>query len=213
MLSTATVYTKVEYDKICEFAGSHFEYDDGAIVWKHNGQVIEDEILTKLLNQEDIQIYSQMATHKHNLIISNIQHKLNICLDRGLYRVYGNNPNIIIIINGKEKIRIPDVTITPKKEILTENQEVTNPIVIFEVVSPSSVQTDYVDKLREYKSLESLQEYIIVEQDKNYLVHYQRFSPTEWYETKIETNDDFLYLPTVAIRLEMEEIYADCENL
>jgi Uma2 family endonuclease len=213
MLSTATVYTKVEYDKICEFAGSHFEYDDGAIVWKHNGQVIEDEILTKLLNQEDIQIYSQMATYKHHQIITNIQQKLYENLDKSLFRVYGNTIHISIIISGKEKIRIPDIAVTPKKLIFTENQEVTNPIVIFEIVSPSSVQTDYVDKLREYKSLESLQEYIIVEQDKNYLVHYQRFSPTEWYETKIETNDDFLYLPTVAIRLEMEEIYADCENL
>lgn len=75
------------------------------------------------------------------------------------------------------------------------------------------MQTDYIDKLREYKSLESLQEYIIVEQDKNYLVHYQRFSANEWTETKIEVNNDFLYLPTVAIRLEMQEIYADCENL
>jgi hypothetical protein len=72
MISTATIYTKAEYDKVCEFAGSHFEYDDGLIVWKHNGQVIEDEILTKLLNQEDIQIYSQMATYKHHQIITNI---------------------------------------------------------------------------------------------------------------------------------------------
>jgi Uma2 family endonuclease len=175
--------------------------------------VIDDEILTKLLNQEDIQIYSQMATHKHNRIISNIQEKLILNLNLGLFRVYGNNPNIIIVINGKEKIRIPDVTITPKKEILTANQEVTNPLVIFEVVSPSSTQTDYIDKLREYKSIESLQEYVIVEQDKNYLVHYQRLSAIEWTEEKIETETDFLYLPTVAIKLEVQEIYADCENL
>jgi Uma2 family endonuclease len=213
MISTATVYTKAEYDKVCEFAGSHFEYDDGFIVWKHNGQIIEDEILTKLLNQEDIQIYSQMATHKHNKIISNIQRKLNLDLDSSLFRVYGNNPNILIVINGKEKIRIPDVTVVREPEVLRENQELTNPLIIFEVVSPSSVQTDYVDKLREYKSLSSLQEYIIVEQDKNYLVHYQRFSADEWTETKIETDDDFLYLPTVAIRLEMSEIYRGCENL
>jgi Uma2 family endonuclease len=213
MISTATVYTKAEYDKICEFAGSHFEYDDGLIVWRHNGQMIEDEILAKLLNQEDIQIYSQMATYNHNIIISNIQRKLNLDLDANLFRAYGNNPNILVVINGKEKIRIPDVTVTPKKQILTANQEVTNPLVIFEVVSPSSVQTDYVDKLREYKSLESLQEYIIVEQDKNYLVHYQRFSANEWTETKIETDNDFLYLPTVAIKLAMQEIYEDCENL
>ncbi len=213
MISTATVYTKAEYDKICEFAGSHFEYDDGAIVWKHNGQIIEDEILVKLLNQEDIQIYSQMATYKHHQIITNIQQKLYENLDKSLFRVYGNTIHISIIISGKEKIRIPDVAVTPKKLIFTENQEIMNPVIIFEVVSPSSVQTDYVDKLREYKSLESLQEYIIVEQDKNYLVHYQRFSPTEWSETKIETSNDFIYLPTVAIRLEMQKIYADCENL
>jgi Uma2 family endonuclease len=213
MISTATVYTKAEYDKICEFAGSHFEYDDGLIVWKHNGQIIDDEIITKLLNQEDIQIYSQMATHKHNKIIRNIDRKLQNNIDESLFSVYANTVNVCIIINGKEKIRIPDVTVVREPEVLTANQELTNPLVIFEVVSPSSIQTDYVDKLREYKFLESLQEYIIVEQEKNYLVHYQRFSTNEWAETKIETNNDFLYLPTVAIRLEMQEIYRGCENL
>jgi Uma2 family endonuclease len=213
MTTTATIYTKAEYDKICEFAGSHFEYDDGLIVWKHNGQVIEDEILTKLLNQEDILIYSEMATTKHDQIINNIQEKLMLNLNLSLFRVYGNMPNIFIIINGKEKIRIPDVAVTPRKLALTENKEVTNPLVIFEIVSPSSVQKDYIDKLREYKTLESLQEYIIVEQERNYLVHYQRISAEEWTENKIETDQDFLYLPTVVIKLELQEIYADCEDL
>ncbi len=134
-------------------------------------------------------------------------------MDKNLFRVYGNTIHISIIISGKEKIRIPDVSVTPKKLIFTENQEIINPLIIFEVVSPSSVQTDYVDKLREYKSLSSLQEYIIVEQDKNYLLHYQRFSANEWTETSIETDKIFLYLPTVSIKLQMSEIYADCENL
>ncbi len=213
MTTTTTLYTKIEYDKICEFAGSHFEYDDGLIVWKYNGQVIEDEILTKLLNQEDIQIYSEMATHKHNKIIRNLHSRLFRGLDEKLFSIYTNTVHIAIIISGKEKIRISDVTVVPKKEILTPNQEVTNPLIIFEIVSPSSVQTDYIDKLREYKAIESLQEYIIVEQDKNCLVHYQRISATEWTEDKIETYEDYLYLPTVSIRLAMQEIYADCEGL
>lgn len=105
MISTATVYTKAEYDKICEFAGSHFEYDDGLIVWKHNGQIIEDEILSKLLNQEDIQIYSQMATLKHSLIINNIYQKLYDNLDKNSLRVFANTIHVSIIVQGREKIR------------------------------------------------------------------------------------------------------------
>jgi Uma2 family endonuclease len=213
MTTTATIYTKTEYDKICEFAGSHFEYDDGLIVWKYNGQVIEDEILTKLLNQEDADIFVNMKHLKQAIIISNLCGKLFNNIDNENLRVYSSILSVAISINSKEKIRIPDIVITPKKEILLDNNYVTNPLVIFEVVSPSSVQTDYIDKLREYKTLESLQEYIIVEQDKNYLVHYQRISAAEWTEEKIETDNDFLYLPTVAIKLELQEIYADCESL
>ncbi len=213
MLTAATFYTKTDYDKICEFAGSHFEYDDGLIVWKYNGQVIDDEILTKLLNQEDIQIYSEMATTKHGQIIRNIHSKLFKGLDENIFSIYTNTIHIAIIISGKEKIRIPDVMVTPRKLALTANKEVTNPIIIFEIVSPSSVTIDYIDKLREYKAIETLQEYIIVEQDKNHLVHYQRVSATEWTEEKIETDKDFLYLPTVSIKLEMQEIYANCEEL
>ncbi len=213
MTTSTTLYTKTDYDKICEFAGSHFEYDDGLIVWKYNGQVIEDEILTKLLNQEGIQIYLEMATHKHYQISNNIQRKLMFSLNPNLFRVYSNMPNIFIVIDGKEKIRIPDVAVTPQKQILTKDNYLINPLIIFEVVSPSSVRTDYIDKLREYKELETLQEYIIVEQDKNLLVHYQRVSAAEWTEEKIETEKDFLYLPTVSVKLEISEIYADCEGL
>lgn len=52
-----------------------------------------------------------------------------------------------------------------------------NPIVIFEVVSESSVGYDNGDKFRAYRTLRSLREYVIVDQHQPAIVVYRRDNP------------------------------------
>jgi len=41
------------------------------------------------------------------------------------------------------------------------------PVVVFEILSPSTSRTDRIEKLREYQATPSIQRYVILEQDSS----------------------------------------------
>ena len=49
-----------------------------------------------------------------------------------------------------------------------------NPVVVIEVLSPSTAAFDRGEKFEHYKQLASLQEYILISQDSVRVEHYQR---------------------------------------
>lgn len=57
-------------------------------------------------------------------------------------------------------------THTVKKQGKTLGEAITNPVVIVEVMSPSSEERDRGEKFSAYKQISSLQEYVLVSQDE-----------------------------------------------
>ena len=76
----------------------------------------------------------------------------------------------------------PDVMIITGKPIYEgENTTtVTNPSVIIEVLSDSTKNYDRGKKFRFYRSLESLQEYILIDQYSYYVEQFIKESSQEW---------------------------------
>jgi Uma2 family endonuclease len=52
--------------------------------------------------------------------------------------------------------------------------EIPNPVVVFEVLSPSNAATDLRDKLQGYFRVPSVQHYVIVDPDKRLVIHHAR---------------------------------------
>lgn len=75
---------------------------------------------------------------------------------------------------GGHRGREPDASVsaTPVTDLGT--QVVTDPLIVVEVVSPSSERDDTGDKLDEYFGLPSLHHYLIVRPDKRLIVHHAR---------------------------------------
>lgn len=85
----------------------------------------------------------------------------------------------------------------------------TNPTVIFEVLSPSTESFDRGGKFGNYQSLPSLKEYVLVSQDRLRIEHFVRQPQADqWLLTVIEGIDADLVLPSIEIRLSLAEIYA-----
>ncbi|QDT14951.1 Uma2 family endonuclease [Alienimonas californiensis] len=80
------------------------------------------------------------------------------------------------------RYRYPDVMLTPRPpEMLDGEQDtVTNPLVLVEVLSPSTATVDRGAKLDDYRTIPSLTDYLIVSQDEPSVDHYTRLSATEW---------------------------------
>jgi Uma2 family endonuclease len=199
-------YTAEQFHLVRDLAGNFFEQVEGQIVWRQTGQAVEEEILEAIFNHQDV-IIEYMTTKEHAWIIANISDSLR-SVDRNLFKVFSQDPCICIMIDGfRLRTRIPDVTVIPKQPKCNELGETLNPLVIFEVISPGSVKTDYIEKLREYKFVDSLQDYLIVEQKSMQITHYQKVSKTEWIERNYDNKEDTINLNTVAVTIPIVAIY------
>ena len=81
-----------------------------------------------------------------------------------------------------------------------------NPIVVVEVLSPSTEAYDRGEKFAHYRQLPSLQEYILVAQNRVLVEHYRR-QEKQWVLTDFRTLDEILPLPSIQCELPLQQIY------
>lgn len=98
----------------------------------------------------------------------------------------------------------------------TQRRVLLNPAVIIEVLSESTEQYDRGKKFQYYRSIATVQEYVLVSQDAKHIDHYRRQSENLRVLTSIDGDDGVLELPTIECRLHLAEVYEkvpfDSEN-
>ena len=80
-----------------------------------------------------------------------------------------------------------------------------NPIVVIEVLSPSTAAFDRGEKFEHYKQLTSLQEYILISQDSVRVEHYCR-QETQWNRNTFQRLEDVLSLSSIECELPLRAI-------
>ena len=104
-----------------------------------------------------------------------------------------------------DAVRYPDALVTCTR-VAGKAREVPNPVVVFEVLSSSSVHTDQIVKLLEYRAVGSIRRYVIVESDNIGLaVHSRAEAGAEWTTTALTAG--VLALPELGIELPVAEVY------
>ncbi len=209
--SPPRLYSAAEYLHLCDKFGAWFEMVQGQIYWRFNGEVLPDSIIQILLTSNEHQLLNDypMAAENHDLLVGNIYALLRNTIQGKPYKVYTQAPNIYIALTGS--YRVPDATVTPLQTIRNEKNLVLNPLLIVEILSPSTQQIDRVAKLKEYKYIETLQEYILIEQDQLLIEHYLKQTATTWLYQTYESLTETLHLPTINSQLKVEEIYQGVE--
>ena len=85
---------------------------------------------------------------------------------------------------------------------------ITNPIVVVEVLSPSSVSYDTGVKFDYYSSLPSLREYVLIMQDDYRVEVRTRSAPSgPWQVSSARSLEASVTLPSVGIALPLAEVY------
>ena len=102
------------------------------------------------------------GTRAHATIQANLAIVIGGRLRGGPCRFYGSD---LKIKTGDDRIRYPDgfVACTPGESASTV---VSDPVVVFEVLSPSTAALDRIVKAREYEATPSVQRYVMLEQDR-----------------------------------------------
>lgn len=144
------------------------------------------------------------GTLRHEAIGGTLRALLHQQLRGTRCRAWG--PNSKIEVDGR--IRYPDASVscTPGHPADTI---VPAPVIVFEVLSPSTSRTDRIEKFREYQATPSIQRYVILEQDSIAATVFSRRG-SDWTATAL-TEADVLRMPEIGVELALAEIYADAE--
>ncbi len=110
-------------------------------------------------------------------------------------------------IESTGNARYPDVSIIcgPPTISAHDKQAASNPVVIVEVLSPSSEQDDDGDKRLDWQSLPSLEAYVLIAQDARRVKVYRR-ERGEWSMQTYRDGDRFA-LPRLGSEIGLDEVY------
>jgi Uma2 family endonuclease len=82
-----------------------------------------------------------------------------------------------------------------------------NPILIVEVLSPSTVAYDLGEKFTGYQSVESFREYLLISQDRPHVIQHVKQAKRKWLRIEIEGMDSEVTLESIGVPLTLREIY------
>ncbi len=68
----------------------------------------------------------------------------------------------------------PDALVYCGEEVPSDSLEVSNPVIVVEVLSPGTQVTDLRDKLRGYFTVPGVHHYLIVDPEKQLIIHHAR---------------------------------------
>lgn len=86
-----------------------------------------------------------------------------------------------------------------------------NPIVIVEVLSPSTADYDKGAKFEQYRTIESLLEYVLIWQDKKRVARYTRQDDGSWRLNDFIGEEAEIVLSSIECSLTVDDIYDKVE--
>lgn len=181
-------YTLEEYFELELSSEEKYEYFDGEVFNMSGGSPAHEQIIV-------------------NLII-NLGNKLR---GRGC-RIFSSN--LRVKVPSLPPYRYPDLTAlcdTPRYEKIGGIEALTNPTLIAEVLSSSTEAYDRGDKFTNYKSIESLGEYVLIAQHRPHVTHYVKGDDGRWAYEEINALDHSLVLASLDCRIELRDVYEDVE--
>ena len=147
------------------------------------------------------------ATVAHNIIAGNIFAHLHTQLRGKDCRPFNSDQRIKIERAGFYTYADVSVICGQVQVAKDDPLSATNPRLIVEILSPTTEFIDKRRKLKLYLQLDSLQEYVIVEQDSAYMNKYVRNDDGTWTMSVIEGLETSVDLTSIGCQLRTADIY------
>ena len=181
-------YTLEEYLALEQKSDARHEYWDGEIFAMSGGTLGHERVMRNVHNL----FHAQFGRRGCEVFGSNMQIKVPSAPP---YRYADGS-----IVCGKTEV-----------ERFNGNDLLLNPVLIYEVLSPSTEAYDRGDKFTHYKSIASLKEYLLIAQHRPHITHYTKQDNGTWGYSEINGVDGSLDLPSVDLTLNLIEVYQDVE--
>jgi Uma2 family endonuclease len=147
------------------------------------------------------------ASEIHNLITTNLAGELRFQLKGRDCRVYSSDMRVDL--RERKLFAYPDVVVVCGESQLSDDRRdnLRNPIVIIEVLSPSTESYDRGVKFIKYRRIESLREYLLVSQSEARIEHYVRQQNDAWILSEALGLEAAIQLPSIGCVLKLGEVY------
>jgi Uma2 family endonuclease len=181
-------YSLDEYFALEHAGDARYEYWDGEVVCMSGG------------------------TKEHGQISGNVHYQLRRAAGGGPCRVF--TADVAIKTPTLPPYRYPDVSVACGELKFVDIRGVdalTNPVVIIEVMSPSSADRDRGAKFIAYQAIASLAEYLLIAQDSPQVTHYSRQRDGTWLREDVSGLDGLVKLDSIKCSLALRDIYENVE--
>jgi Uma2 family endonuclease len=177
-------YSLEEYFALEDASDARFEYWDGEIVCMSGG------------------------SRAHGTIASNVHYSLASGTRGGRCRAFTGD--MAVYTPTLLPYRYPDASAACGElvfEHIKGHDALVNPVVVVEVLSPSTAALDEGPKFEGYKVISTLRDYLLVSQDEARVTRYARLEGGAWERRDVTDLDASLELESIGCALKLRDIY------
>lgn len=186
-LIETTNYTDAEYLALEIETETRNEYRNGAIIPMTGG------------------------TPTHNEINSNLIVILKLALKGKPYRSFVTD----------QRLSIPDINLYAYPDVMVlrsplelqpgRKDTVINPIFVAEVLSKSTKSYDRDEKFSAYRTIETFQEYLLIDQYQPHVEQYVKQESNQWLFTEYNSVDARIKLSSIPVEMYLAQLYENVE--
>lgn len=99
----------------------------------------------------------------------------------------------------------------PRELSKRDRDTITNPVLLVEILSPSTAGRDRGAKVWEYLHIPSLRDYLVIDPAAIDIGHLSRLSESKWQLEMVKDPNASIRLESLGIELPVSEIYLDVE--
>ncbi len=147
------------------------------------------------------------GTPNHNQLALNFSGTLNYLLKRQPYQVFVTDQRLWI---PTTKIHTyPDIMVVknPLEYEQGRKDTLVNPVMIAEVLSKSTKSYDRDEKFAAYRTISSLQEYILIDEYTMHVEQYFKTDNNKWIFSEFTDADVSLNLASISCQIMLSDIY------
>lgn len=147
------------------------------------------------------------ASYNHNMITGNLYSTFNQFAASQPCVAFTSDMRLFI--DRYDLYTYPDVMLTCGQVRFVQNRAdtITNPSVIVEVLSKSTAEYDRGLKFEAYRTLESLQDYLLIDQDRLHLDYYHKLPDGRWALTEFKSANASLTIESIDLEIPIARIY------
>ena len=145
------------------------------------------------------------VTNRHGRIQRNLLVELSLALETGPCEPFGSDSRVKV---SSRAYTYPDVTVVCGERHGDDADDIlVNPVAIFEVLSPSTEKYDRGLKFQLYRSIDSLKEYILVNQEQVRIERFTRQQDGTWTLHDYLGPDEELTIGALGVTIPLRRIY------